>query len=501
MNSLINLKPKIGLISITDTPRALAMVEEREKIITKKHNDYKKYLVENGIEVIDASDNIPREKGWVSFYNSEDIQKAVDIFLQNHVEAVIVGCWHWSEPMFVVEIARSLNKPILLYADDDPAWAATCLIAAAGASLWETSPNRAAQVHERIYGDKEKTIKWIKGVCALEKMKKGTVILWGGSYALRMEYLQDDFPKLKSFLIGDIIVEDQYVLIKYAEKISEDRIDKFVNWLKEGGAGLNFDEKVFTPDVLRKQTALYLSAKDRISQAGKNIIGVSAKCFPELSDEYGIDPCLLPAFIPYTEDSEGKKISISAVCEGDIKGLLSSIMLSNISGGVPALFGDVTYIGKDYFIIANCGGSSVYYACKSCNTKNMLKNICLEKNCEGIAGAAVGYKCPPGQMTIIRLVRSKGKYFMHLGLAEAIEITKDIESKFYYGDTWPHTALTMEVDRSLLIKALGANHLIAIPGNYVEEVSHLCVLANIEVFRIDSNRGIEKWLDRVHNLS
>ncbi len=496
-----NLKPKIGLITLTDTPRALALVDEREKVITKKHNNFKKYLKENEIEVIDASDYIKREKGWVGFYSSEDIEKAVDIFLQNHIEAIVIGCWHWAEPMLVVELARSLGKPILLYAEDDPAWAATCLLSAAGASLWETSPNRAAQVHERIYGDKEAVLSWIKGVCALEKMKKGTIVLWGGSYALRMEYLQDDFPKLKSFLIGDIIVEDQYILIRNAEKIPEDRIGKFIDWLKAGGTKLNFDNKVFTPDVLKKQAALYLSAKDRINEIGKNIIGTSVKCFDELSDIYGVDPCFLPAFIPYIEDSEGEKISISTVCEGDIKGLLSSIILSNVSGGIPALFGDVTYVGKDYFIISNCGGSSVYYSCKSCSACDMLKSITIEKNCEGVTGGAVGYKCPPGKMTVIRLTRSKGKYFMHLGLADAIEITKEIESKFHYGNTWPHTALNMGVDQQLLVKALGANHLIAVPGDYIREIYHLSTLAGIEVFRIDSNEGIEKWLNRVHYLN
>jgi L-fucose isomerase-like protein len=500
MHQSQDLKPKIGLISITDTPRALAVVEEREEVITKKHNDFKKYLEDSGIEVVDASEYVPREKRWVSFYSSEDIQKAVDIFLQHHIEAVIVGCWHWSEPMFVVEIARSLNKPILLYAEEDPAWAATCLLSAAGASLWETCPNRAAQVHERIYGDRQAVLKWVKGTCALEKMKKGTVVLWGGSYALRMEYLQDDFPRLKSFLIGDIMIEDQYVLIKYAEQILEDRIDKFIDWLKKGGTRLNFDDKVFTPEVLRNQIELYLAAKDRINEIGGNIIGASVKCFNELSDIYGVDPCFLPAFVPYTEDSEGKKKTVPTVCEGDIKGLLSSIMLTIITGGIPSLFGDITYIGKDYFIISNCGASSVYYACKSCVTCEMLKALTIEANCEGVSGGAVGYKTPPGRMTVARLTRSKGKYFMHLGLAEAIKITKDIESKFYYGKTWPHTALNMDVDQQLLVKALGSNHIIATPGDFIKEINYLCNQAGIEVFRIDSKEGIEKWLERVSFL-
>jgi len=182
-----DLKPKVGLITLSDLPsRALlGGIEEREEIISEKHKKYKAFLKSKEVIVVDAADFVERKQGWVSFYSSEDIQKAVDVFLANHVEGVVIGCWHWSEPMFVVEIARAINKPVMLYSDEDPAWAATCLITAAGASLWETSPNRAAQVHERFYGDEEGSLKWIKGICALEKMKAPTFLLWGGSYALR----------------------------------------------------------------------------------------------------------------------------------------------------------------------------------------------------------------------------------------------------------------------------------------------------------------------------
>jgi L-fucose isomerase-like protein len=172
-------------------------------------------------------------------------------------------------------------------------------------------------------------------------------------------------------------------------------------------------------------------------------------------------------------------------------------MLSTIAEGTPALFGDITYIGKTYLIISNCGASSVYYACNSFNTGEMLKNITLEANCEGVSGGAVGYTCPPGRMTLARLVRVKGKYFMHVGRANAIEITDSIKSKFHYGRTWPHTALQMNIDPQLLAKALGANHLSAIPGDYIEEIQHFCKLAGIEIFRIDQNNGLERWLERV----
>ncbi|MBM3701045.1 MAG: fucose isomerase [Actinobacteria bacterium] len=355
-------------------------------------------------------------------------------------------------------------------------------------------------MHERFYGDRQASLKWIKGVCALEKMKSSKLVLWGGSYALRMEYLQDDYPKLKSFLINDIMVEDQYVLIKAAEKINPERIEKFINWLKSGNVKLNYDKSMFTPEVLKKQIELYFAAKDRIAEIGGNISGVSVKCFPELADIYGTDPCFLPAFIPHNQDSEGPKKAINTICEGDIKGLLTMVLLTNINGGIPSLFGDVTYIGKEYFLISNCGASSIHYACKSCATYDILRNLTVEANFEGATGGAVGYSTPGGQMTIARLVRVKGRYFMLIGLGDAVEITKDISSKFYFGSTWPHTAVRLNVDQQLFVQALGANHVVATYGNYLKEMVYSCTLAGIEYFRIDSNESLERWLERVRYL-
>jgi len=495
-----NLKPKIGLVSITDTPRALAYVDEVESVIKRKHDNLKKQLRNNGVIVIDPSEHLKMEKGRASLYSSRQATEAADFLLQNHAEALIIGCWSWAEPMLAVELVKKINKPVLLYADEDPAWPATCLLSAAGASLWETSPNVFAQRHERIYGNWQMVKKWINGTVILEKMNSGTLILWGGSYALRMEYLQDDFPKLKSFLIGDIMVEDQYVLIKYAEEIPEKRINGFISWLESGKAVFNFDKKIFTRDVLKKQIALYLASKDRINEIGSEVMGASVKCFNELSDIYGVDPCFIPAFLPYHEDSEGIKNIIPTVCEGDVKGLLTCVIMFYASLGKPPLFGDVTYIGKDYLIISNCGGSSVSYACKNCLTSEVLCNLKFEANCEGVSGGAIGYKCPPGEITIARMVRSKGKYFMHIGLFDTIEISKEIQSRFHYGKTWPHTAVKMKSDQQLMIKALGSNHLVAVFGNYMTEMINFCKQAGIETFRIDSDDDIERWLERVAYL-
>lgn len=201
MNNLPN-KPKIGVISVTDVPREQGLVNEREKYINEAHAELIKYLERNNIDVTDPVHKIKkRNPDLASIYDYEDAKKCLKILYEEDVEALIIGCWHWCEPMLIVSIAREFNKPVVLYSDANPMWAGITLISAAGASLWQNASNFYSVTHKRIYGNKPELIKWIKGVTAIEKLKKGTFLLWGGSYALNMEYLQDDYSKLKSFLI------------------------------------------------------------------------------------------------------------------------------------------------------------------------------------------------------------------------------------------------------------------------------------------------------------
>lgn len=487
--------PKVGVISVTDAPREQGLVDEREQYINKAHKELIKYLETNNIEVIDPSKKIEKANpDWTAIYSFSDARQCIKVLINEDAEALVIGCWHWCEPMLILALAREFNKPILLYSDGNPDWAGVTLISAAGATLWQSAPNPFSITHKRIYADKEKIIKWVRGVSSVEKLKRGTFILWGGSYALKMDYLQDDFSRLKSFLVGDIINEDQYMLIKYSEKISKDRIKGFISWLNDNNTCIKFDKEMLTPEIFNKQIALYLAAKDRMNEF-EDVVGVSIKCFTELSDTYGADPCFLPSFLPFFEDSEGVKTSMPCVCEGDIKALICSSMLSFISGGTPSLFGDILFLNKDYLVMGNCGGSSVYYSCCSRNAKEVLKRLTISQNFEG-KGGAVSYNTEKNnQLTMMRLLKIKDEYIILLGLMQTAEITEEIRSKTSFFRNWPLTALRFNVDYNLLVDALGANHLVGIPGDFTDEVTYAGNVSGIKVFRIDSETEIKKWIN------
>lgn len=473
---------KIGIVSFTD-PRPTAYAEERERYIREHHNDLKRYLRENGFEVVDPMEELKGEGEFFGLRTTEEVEKAGQILKRDSPDCLVLGLWHWTEPQLPLNLLRSLRLPVLLFASADPTWAGSVCISAVGASLWEAG---ISLNHHRVLGDKDEVVRWARGVLALQRLRKSALILWGGSYCLRMEHLQDDIPYLKSFLVGDILSEDQYILIRRAEDIEKnkpERIENFLRWLEENGTKIKYDGRMLTPQILRKQIALYLASRDRLEELkGENIVGVSIKCQPELSEEYGVDACSLPAFLPFGEDSEGERTPIATVCEGDIKGLLTCVLLQGLNPAIPPLFGDLKFISDDYIILSNCGASSLFYASFSNRAKETLPHLTIAPQCQGAGGGAFGYDGREGILTVARLTRVDRKYLMQVGVGRALPMREEIKKNILWGNTWPHIAIDLGVKRKQLVQMVGANHLCAIQGDFLEEIKFACKEAGIDIW-------------------
>ena len=495
-------KPRVGILSFTDPRETAALAQERERYIEARHRELRDYLQKNGVNVIDPLAEM--RKGWKIWFGirkSAEVNECVQRLKAEGADALIIGCWHWTEPMLPILSSRSLNLPLCLFTEDDPNWAGATCITATGASIWETSPNPHAVTHERILGDRTRLLKWVRGVTALERLKRSSLLLWGGTYCLRMEHLQDDIPHLKSFLIGDILSEGQYILVKRAEEIARARVDTFLGWLTQNNTKIVYDGAMLTEEVLRRQIALYLAARDRLEELSEeDIAGVSVRCQPELSEEYGVTGCLLPSLLPFREDAEGLRRIVPTVCEGDIKGLITCVLLARIVPEIPPLFGDLKYAGKDYLIISNCGGSSIYYAGNTNNASEALSRVTISGQCQGASGGAVGYDGGPGELTIARLIRIKGRYLMQLGLGRSLSITPEIKKSIKWGQMWPHVALDLGVDPARWIRAAGSNHYCAIPDNFTDEVSYACREAGIPLVRIDSDQSLDGFQEQLVDL-
>ncbi|MBN2073734.1 MAG: fucose isomerase, partial [Actinobacteria bacterium] len=417
----MNGNTAVALITFTDDRDDGISSPEVEQFLRKKQGKLKKFLESSGFIAIEPLEELRKDReGWYGIRNLEDVRNTVKILSGYSFEGIIIGAWTWAPPMIVMEFIRNIPKPVMYYTENDPLSGNLSQMSATCASLMEWGINNHALKHERCFGDRDYLLKWIRAVSAYSKIRESAMMLWGGSYAVKMEQLQDDIPRLKSFLIREVLFEDQYILINRAEKIlksENERINAFKNWLVKNKLKINYDKKMLTPGSFNKQIALLIAARDRLKDLEQeNINGVSIKCQPEIYSEYGVNACTLPAFLPLAFNEYGKQKIYPTVCEGDIKGLLTSMMLFFLNGKVPPAFGDLISVEDDYIEFANCGAGSLYWAANSDDIGETMSNTEAVSNIHGISGAAFSYYGKEiSAITVARLTRIRGKHYMQLG--------------------------------------------------------------------------------------
>jgi len=86
--------------------------------------------------------------------------------------------------------------------------------------------------------------------------------------------------------------------------------------------------------------------------------------------------------------------------------------------------------------------------------------------------------CAEGEITMARLSRKDGKYWMAIIPGEFIKVSE--EKMKETSPEWPQGFTKLDVNAKDLISGLGANHLHAVYGNYVEELKEYCNLMGIE---------------------
>ncbi|MCF2143876.1 MAG: fucose isomerase [Candidatus Heimdallarchaeota archaeon] len=501
---------KIGILSFTDPRKDVKLVEEREQFIQKQHSLLVSALQQQGFVVVDPLQTRGKKEGIWAISTQKEALALLSQLQSEEIFALIVGCFTWNEPNVPLSLAEKLQTPVALVTSTNKDWPGITALASTGASFWENAKNVFIKKHARFLftreADIEKMTPWLKAMRALQHVRTGKLLLWGSGPALHMEHLTDDISTLQRLnLIEEVFTEGQYQLIQKTEELllrAPERISAFKNWLETNQVKILYDDKMLSEQTLQKQIALYLVAKDIIKtyiQNGERIIGVSIKCQPELSVQYGITPCFLPAFLPFNSDSEEpEKEIIPTVCEGDIKGLITSALLYGLNPQYPPLFGDVRFFEENYFVLGNCGAASIFYAALKENPLDNLKQISLEPQCQGVAGAAIKYHTPPttdGVVTFARLIRIAGKHYLQVGTGK---IVPGKEPKVgTWGATWPYTAIEVPVEQDLFIKALGTNHLSVTPGNFSKEFAILSQMLEIPVINLNDSKALERFLAEI----
>ena len=379
----------------------------------------------------------------------------------------------WTYPSISVRAAEVALKSVPLVAVYGDVLSG--LLASAGA-LGQVGLRRAV-----LWGPAEEVagrlVKLARAAMAARRLEGMTLGIFGGR-SLGMYSVTADPSQVKSMFGVDIEHVDQLEVLRRAESLKEEEVERHLRWLLERVGRVEYDGRVLTEESLRRQLRIYLALRALVGERGFQFCGL--KCQPELSDGY-VDPCVAVALLNDPYDADGPREPVVCACEADIDGALTMQVLKLISGGKPTTLMDLLVYDPERHLLfmGNCGGMATWFAGTSRRPEENLKDVHLLPQVQGKAGgAATQYVAPEMTLTIARLYRVKGEYHMVYMRAESVEVDRgDLRKSIW---PWPHIVIRMRPESlRRLVETVGANHLHAVEGDYVEEIEIFCDIKGV----------------------
>lgn len=497
-------KVRVGIVAYSHAPE-YGSSPEREAFVKREHDALAATLAQAGFAVVSPLAEL-RAGGSPDRFGistAREMDFCEERLRAARVHCLVASVGQWPRISLISSLIAGLDVPSALSASTDPAWSVGEVTAgAAVASVLESAPHRNALLVERFRDtEKDAMVRWVRGVGALQSMRQGRLLMWGGAFGADVPATRDDEAALENRLVREIIIEEEFAIVEGARALVRDnprRVDAFIAWLKQNGAQVHLDGKMLTEEVLRFSAGHYLAARDVLAaMEGENILGTSVKCHFEVSTKcVGCTLCLIPGFLPFAADSEGARQPVPVACEGDLKALLTMVMLQQVNPKAAPLFGDTIWFKRESLLLSNCGSSSVYWAGRSMDPRVSLPHVHLMPQLHGKSGSSVFYVAAGGPVTYARLFRVKGRYFMYLGLGKVPDDRKTIDR----APGWPQTRVLLDADPALLYRTAPSNHGCLTDGDVTAEVETFCRQAGITVVRCDSDEGLRRHLDALATM-
>ena len=161
--------------------------------------------------------------------------------------------------------------------------------------------------------------------------------------------------------------------------------------------------------------------------------------------------------------------------------------------GKPVLFADVRHYDKenDIWFFSNSGTHATYFDGASDDYKENLKNVSFlpETDYYPAGGASVHHFAKAGKVTLARLARKNGEYYLTIVPAEFVEF--DREKMLALGSTttpsWPAAFARLKVSPEYFISNFPCNHIHGVYGDWTESLVNvakiLCITVKIFEYR------------------
>jgi L-fucose isomerase len=472
-------KPNVGLITFGDE-RAHEWEAVFRGLTEPRHLEVRRALADYPI-TLQSSESVARTK--------EDINAQVAELRRLGVESLVAHVPCWTAPNLVVRAVQALGIPTVLLSNRSAATHGTVALLGAGGAL-----DQIGYPHLRVREDpadpacEKALLPFLRAACAVAGLRGEVFGLFGGR-SLGIDTGTFDPMQWREMFGIDVEHIDQLDIIRRAEDIDVGQGEAATAWLTDRVASTDYDTRL-TPAKLNHQVRCYLATKEIIREKGLDFVAV--KCMPDLSTHF-VPQCISAALLPSPYDEEGPRDTIVMACEADGDGALTGQMLKHVSGGLPTLFADVSFLNDktETLYLPNCGAMCSWFAARSEDPAENLRQIQLRPAIRPGGGGTTYFHAAPGPVTLARLFRRSGRYHMAIVPAVLIEpLAEELDA--FVEARGPHQLPTafakLLVGFDRLVDELGSNHISGVAGDYVAELEQVCRLLDIVPIVLDDSR-------------
>lgn len=463
---------RIGVVSISD---GRDHVHARNaEFIQSKQDGLVRTLKAAGHEVVTGAELVATNAAATS------VARAV---AAAEVDVTIFYYAVWSFPHFTMLAADATRSPLILVASTDPTEPGLVGMLAAGGAL-----DQIGRAHTRLWGAPEDTELadavgvQARAASAVAALRGSTFGRFGGRPMGMNTAVANTDQWMRQFGI-DVEEIDQYELVLRAEKADAGEARKAREWIEANAAGVHYDGKKLTPELLERQIRSYLAVRDIIAERNLDFSGIKAQ--PELTENFATMD-VTEAFLNDPYDWNGPKAVHVTATEADMDGALTMQLFHKVSGD-PVLFADVRHYhaDRDIWDLCNSGQHATWYAARSDDpAENLAKvNFYPEVFFFPAGGASVQHIAAPGQMTLARLTRNDGRYRMQLMLGEFENYDDATNDELVRQSTpeWPHAFARLDAPGPVFLSKFGANHIHAVPGDRRAEMRAVATQLGIDL--------------------
>ena len=442
-------KIKVGLLTMSDG--RIYIHNEYEALNFQKQHAIKAALEATGaFEVVEGEHVI----------NSNALAKQEGTRLREQgVEVTVFNYTIWCYPQYTMVAQNFAPGPYLLFSNLHPSECGMVGMLAAAGSL-----DQIGVSYERLWGD-------IADPAVLEAMT---------SYLKAAAANLTDWQKLFGIDVENIEQDD---IIRAGDKADPAEVEKAFAWLTEYVGRIEYDGQGLTPDKLRTQIRSYIGLRDIIAARQLDFVGI--KAHGDLTDRY-CTMDIAEALLNDPYDWNGPKEPTVAATESDMDGALTMQLFKHLTGK-PVLFADVRHYDKEngVWYFSNSGTHATYFAGASEDFRENLKNVSLlpETDYYPAGGASVHHFAKAGTVTLARLARKNGQYYLTVVPAELVEF--DREKMLQMGSTttpaWPVAFARLKVSADYFIRHFPCNHIHGVYGDHVESLKNIAKILDIPV--------------------